>query len=76
MVELDPGELQRGGFDIGADEGFHAEEQRVLRIEQALFVHADGYRGDLKQSVRCAVEAATLHVDHHWEEATESVGHG
>ena len=47
-IELDPGEVQCGLFDVGAGKRLNAKEIGVVREHEALFVHADGGRGNFQ----------------------------
>ncbi|MCY1434047.1 hypothetical protein D9M71_500920 [compost metagenome] len=75
VVQLDPGELQRSLFDVGAFERLDAEEVSVVRIEEALFIHGDGGRRDFQQGVGGGVESAGFHVHHDRQVATEARRH-
>ncbi len=75
VIELDPGELQRGSFDIGAFERFNAVEVSVLREHEAFFVHADRDCGDFQQRIGRRVESAGFYVDNDRQIAAETGSH-
>ncbi|MNH30504.1 hypothetical protein D3C79_908030 [compost metagenome] len=75
MVQLDPGELQRGRLDVGALERLHPVEVGVLGEQEALFVHADGDSGNFQQGIGSAVEAAGFNIYHYRQIAAEALGH-
>ncbi|MDT4863781.1 hypothetical protein FQZ97_985040 [compost metagenome] len=75
MVEFDAGELQGRLLDVGARKGLDAEKVRVVRIEEAAFVHGDCGRGDLQQGIGGTVEATGFHIHHHRQVTTKTCGH-
>jgi len=75
VVQVDAGDFQRLGIDLGAGGGDEVRAGGLAGDEQALFVQLDGNGGHFQQGVAVPVEAAGLHVHHHRQEAAEAAGH-
>ena len=76
VIELDAGEIQCGLFDVGAGKRLNTKEIGVVGEHEALFVHADGGRGNFQQGVGGAVETAGFNIDDYRQVTAKALGHG